>query len=73
MSIISAIKPTSGSWIRLVVWTQVVLGPAGLVAFLVSPTAGVVTGVALALVGLAANALAKASRKMDRIFAEELD
>ncbi|MBB5958968.1 hypothetical protein FHS29_005577 [Saccharothrix tamanrassetensis] len=73
MSIASGIRPVSGSWIRLAAWVLVVLGTAGVVAVLASPTAGVVVGAVLALVALVGNALAKASRKMDEIFREELD
>jgi hypothetical protein len=69
MSTAFAHKPTSKSWIHLVVWAQVALGLAGLVAFLATPTAGVVVGVAVAVV----RSLARARRKMEQIFAEELD
>ncbi len=73
MSIVSAIKPTSGSWLPLIAWGMVVVGLAAFATVIVSATAGIVTGVVLAVAGLVANAMAKASRKMDRIFAEELD
>lgn len=73
MSLVSAIKPTSGHWLHLVAWGMVVAGLAGVVTVLVSPTAGLVAGAVLAVVVLVVNALAKASRKMERIFAEELD
>ncbi|MEU4801234.1 hypothetical protein [Actinosynnema sp. NPDC023587] len=73
MSIVSAIKPTSDNWVHLVAWGMVVAGLAGVMVVLASPTAGVVTGLVLAIAGLAVNALTKASRKMDQIFAEELD
>ncbi|CCH27600.1 hypothetical protein ABZ816_07990 [Actinosynnema sp. NPDC047251] len=73
MSIVSAMKPTTGSWLHLVAWGMVVAGVAGVLAVLASPATGVLTGLALAVIGLVVNAFAKASRKMDQIFSEELD
>ncbi|MEV0677248.1 hypothetical protein AB0I60_12090 [Actinosynnema sp. NPDC050436] len=73
MSIVSAIKPTSGNWVHLVAWGMVAAGLAGVVTVLASPVAGVVAGLVLALIGLAVNSLSRASHKMDQIFAEELD
>lgn len=73
MSLTSTTRHSPKAWLPVVAWTQVVLVPAGLLAVLVTPTAGVVAGVLAALVGLAVHALTKASRTMDRIFAEELD
>ncbi|RKT52089.1 hypothetical protein [Saccharothrix australiensis] len=73
MSIASSIRPASGSLLRLLAWSLVVLGSAGVVAVLASPTAGLVAGAVLALLVVAGDALAKASRTMDRIFDEELD
>lgn len=61
------------SWVPVVAWTQVTLGTAGLVAVVASPVAAVVVGTAVALVALVCHALLRASRKLDRILAEELD
>ncbi|MFD0199699.1 MULTISPECIES: hypothetical protein [Saccharothrix] len=61
------------SWVPVVAWVQVTLGLAGLVAVFASPAAGVVVGTAVALIALATRALHRASRKLDRILAEELD
>ncbi|MBW4719743.1 hypothetical protein [Saccharothrix obliqua] len=73
MSIVSAIKPNSGSWIPLIAWALVIFGLAALVALLTTATAGLVTGGVLAVAALVVNALVKARRTMDRIFTEELD
>ncbi|MEU5693543.1 hypothetical protein [Actinosynnema sp. NPDC020468] len=72
MSIVSAAKPTSRSWLQLLAWAQVTLGLAGLVAVLTSPAVGIAAGLAVALIGLSVRSLNRASRKMDQIFAEEL-
>ncbi|XVV04124.1 hypothetical protein ACQPW3_01465 [Actinosynnema sp. CA-248983] len=72
MSTVSATKPTSTARVRLVAWTLVCLGAAGLVTVLVDPVAGLVVGLAVAPAGLAVHALARASRTLDRILDEEL-
>ena len=61
------------SWVPVVASTQVVLGSAGLVAFVASPVAAVVVGTAAALIALVCRALFRASGKLDLIMAEELD
>lgn len=61
------------SRLPVVAWIPVALGLAGLVGVLASPTAAVVVGTVAALVALACRALVRASRKVDRILAEELD
>ncbi|PSL55599.1 hypothetical protein B0I31_105568 [Saccharothrix carnea] len=64
---------TAASWVPVVAWIQVTLGLAGLAAVFASPVAAVVVGTAVALIALATRALHRASRKLDRIMAEELD
>lgn len=61
------------SWVPVVAWTQVTLGLAGVAAVLGSPVAAVVVGTAVALIALAHRALRRASDRLDRILAEELD
>ncbi|MEU4763777.1 hypothetical protein AB0H12_11015 [Actinosynnema sp. NPDC023794] len=61
------------SWVPVVASIQVTLGLAGLVAVLASPTTAVVVATAVALIALACRALLRASRRLDRILAEELD
>ncbi|QQQ76692.1 hypothetical protein IOD16_37945 [Saccharothrix sp. 6-C] len=61
------------SWVPVVAWTQVTLGSVGLVGVLASPAAAVVVGAVAAPTVLACRALVRASRKLDRIMAEELD
>jgi len=73
MSIVSAFKPASGSRLALLAWALVAIGAAGLVTALAAPVAGLVAGLATALVGLVVTALARASRTLGRILAEELD
>jgi hypothetical protein len=63
----------SKSWVPVIAWTQVALGLAGVAAVLGSPVAAVLVGTAVALIALAHRALRRASDKLDRIMAEELD
>lgn len=67
------ITPTTRTWVPIVAWTQVTLGLAGLLAVLTSPVAGIVVGTAVALIALVCRAMARASSRLDRILAEELD
>lgn len=73
MGTVSAAKPTSTGWVRIIAWAVVCLGVAGIVAVVSSPLVAVAAGIAVAVLGAAVNALARASRTMDRIFTEELD
>lgn len=73
MSAVSATKPTSTTWVRFAAWAVVCLAAGAVVTLVATPLAGLLTGLAVALLGLAASALTRASRTMDRIFEEELD
>lgn len=61
------------SWVPVVAWIQVTLGLAGLAAVVASPVAAVLVAAAVVLIALTCRALLRASRKVDRILAEELD
>ncbi|WP_158848053.1 hypothetical protein [Saccharothrix deserti] len=67
------ITTTTKSWVPVVAWTQVALGLAGVLALLTSPVVAVVFATAAALVALTCRATVRASHKLDRILAEELD
>ncbi|WP_367133399.1 hypothetical protein [Saccharothrix sp. HUAS TT1] len=61
------------NWVPIVAWTQVTLGLTGLLAVVASPLAAVLVGSAATLIALVCRALVRASHKLDRIMAEELD
>ncbi|XVS64752.1 hypothetical protein ACQPYE_01425 [Actinosynnema sp. CA-299493] len=61
------------SWVPMIAWAQVTIGLTGLVGVLASPLAALVVAVITVPIAAACRALVRASRKLDRIMAEELD
>lgn len=73
MSTTSAAHPASGHRLSLLARPLVTSGLAAVVAIASSPLAGVLAGVAAALVGLVVRAPRRASPTVERILDEELD
>ena len=73
MSIISSVGHARKTWLATATTTVAIVTLSSIVGVLTTPLFAFITAAACTLVAAAVVALARASRTMDTIFAEELD